>query len=85
MHPAKLPVRPFQDKEDTAMTDKEVDQEVRENIRRKEENQREQEDDGTLIDTLEEVVTPITEAIGREPLDEEELHDRARANDADQR
>jgi len=65
------------------MTDPDVEREEELNRRR---HVDEDDDDGSIVDTVEAAMDPITRAIqGSSDVDEEDVEDRREANDAEQR
>lgn len=64
------------------MTDRSVEKEIEANNRRKE---AQDDDDGSLVDTVENVLDPITDAIVRDDDDPEDETKRRIRNDSDQR
>jgi hypothetical protein len=68
------------------VTDRDVEREIEANKQREIAHDREEEDDGALIDTAEKAIDPIARVIGTNYDDEPEgVEQRRRENDADQR
>ena len=67
------------------MSDRSVEAEIEENNRRKE--ARDGNDNGSVVDALDDVLDPITDAIERSAVDDDSdlLEKRREGNDADQR
>lgn len=67
------------------MTDRSIEAEIKANNRRKEAER--DDDDGTLVDVVENAVAPFTDAIKRsgDEDDKELREERREGNDADQR
>ncbi len=65
------------------MTDKDVEQEIAENQQRQVEN--ENRDDDSLVDSVENAVDAVTDALMPDALDDEDADRQRELNDADQR
>jgi hypothetical protein len=67
------------------MTGHDVDREVEANLQRKEAGERNQEDEGPVVDAAERVFDPLTNLVDVDGADEEDVADQRELNDAEQR
>jgi len=65
------------------MSDPSVEREIAENQQRQAEN--ENRDDGSLVDSVERAVDPVTSALIPDAIDDEDVADQRELNDAEQR
>jgi hypothetical protein len=67
------------------MTDHDVEREIEANQQRQVDDENRAEDDGALLNTAEQVVNPLVALIDTDNVDEGDVEQQRRENDAEQR